>query len=145
MPETNFLIKSYCFPLHRCNDKVSKYCCPRCEIFYCSLDCYKSEKHASCSESFYRDCVNNELASYQNDDESRNKMIEILKRMNADAGEEQFEELMENIDEVDSDDDIQVDLHERIKDINLNNADDVWDALTEDERNDFEALLNKGI
>lgn len=65
--------------------------------------------------------------------------------MNEDLGEEQFEEFMENIDEVDSDDEIQVDLHERIKDINLNNPDEVWDALTEDERNDFEALLSKGI
>ncbi|XP_026313551.1 zinc finger HIT domain-containing protein 2 [Hyposmocoma kahamanoa] len=127
-----------------CNCKVSKYCCPRCEIFYCSLDCYKSEKHVTCSERFYRDCVNNELASYQNDEESRNKMIDILKRMNEELGEEQAGEIMENIDELDSDDDIEVDLHERIKDIDLDNADHVWDALTEDEQNDFEALLNKG-
>lgn len=72
-------------------------------------------------------------------------MIDILKRTNVELGEEDFEELMENIDEVDSDDNIEVDLHERLKDINLNNADDVWNALTEDERNNFEALLNKGI
>lgn len=88
--------------------------------------------------------MNNELASYQNDEESRNKMIDILKRMNEELGEEQAGEIMENIDELDSDDDIEVDLHERIKDINLDNADHVWDALTEDEQNDFEALLNKG-
>lgn len=86
-----------------------------------------------------------ELASHQNDDESRSKMMDILKRMNEDLGEEQFGELMENIEEIDSDDDIDVDLHERIKNINLNNADEIWNALTADERNDFESLLNKGI
>lgn len=85
--------------------------------------------------------MNNEFASYQNDDQSRSKMIDILQRMHEDLGEEP---LMEDMDEVDSDDDIQVDLHERIKNINLNNADDVWNALTQDERNDFEALMNTG-
>lgn len=72
-------------------------------------------------------------------------MIDILKRMNEELEEEEVGEIMENIDEVDSDDDIEVDLHERVKHISLDNADDVWNALTEDERNDFEALLNKGI
>lgn len=72
-------------------------------------------------------------------------MIDILKKMNEDFGEEDIGELLDNEDEVDSDDDDQVDLHERIKNINLNNADDVWNALTADERNEFEALLNKGM
>ncbi|KAJ8711137.1 hypothetical protein PYW07_008379 [Mythimna separata] len=129
-----------------CEDKQSKYCCPRCEVFYCSLDCYKSEKHQQCSESFYRDCVNDELTSHNADDESRDKMIEILKRMqNEDTDNIDIDNLIEYDDEpADSDDEEEIDLEERIKDLNLDDPDAVWNALTEDERNEFEALLNQG-
>ncbi|KAL0818424.1 hypothetical protein ABMA28_008889 [Loxostege sticticalis] len=138
-----------------CDEKSSKYCCPRCSVFYCSLDCYKSEKHLNCSESFYKDCVNEELVSYQADDESKRKMVEILKKMqNEDLGNpEDIEEMLKNIDEseevgddegIDSDDDEGIDLHDRIKDLNLDDPDALWNALTEDERNEFEALLNQG-
>lgn len=47
---------SFCALLGR-----EQYVCPRCKAPYCSLRCYKSEAHRECSESFYRDCVNNEL------------------------------------------------------------------------------------
>lgn len=61
---------------------------------------------------------------------------------------EQIDELLGNIDdendEVDSDDDEEIDLQERIKDLNLDDADKLWNALTEDERNEFEAMLNQG-
>ncbi|XP_028160441.1 zinc finger HIT domain-containing protein 2-like [Ostrinia furnacalis] len=136
-----------------CNEKSSKYCCPRCNVLYCSLDCYKSEKHLTCSESFYKDCVNEELASHQADDESKRKMIEILKRMqNEDLGNpDDIEEMLQNLDEngkddepIDSDDEQEIDLHDRIKDLNLDDPDALWNALTTDERNEFEALLNQG-
>lgn len=36
-----------------CQQHWSQYVCPRCNLRYCSLDCYK--KHGSrCTESFYR-------------------------------------------------------------------------------------------
>ncbi|CAG4932229.1 unnamed protein product [Colias eurytheme] len=125
-----------------CEKNNSKYCCPRCEVLYCSLDCYKTEKHLQCSESFYKDCVNQELASNNVDDESKNQMIEILKRM-----QDQETDGTDNVDEnesIDSDDEIQVDLHERLQNMNLEDADSVWNALTEDEKNEFEALLSQG-
>ncbi|XP_063628447.1 zinc finger HIT domain-containing protein 2 [Cydia splendana] len=125
-----------------CNENPSKYCCPRCEVLYCSLDCYRSEKHQECSENFYRNCVTEELASNHVDDESKRKMIDILKRMHEhDIDTEDIEEMLENMD---SDDEEVEDLHERIKGLHLNDADQLWGALTEDERNEFEALLNKG-
>ncbi|GBP00797.1 hypothetical protein EVAR_77005_1 [Eumeta japonica] len=46
--------------------------------------------------------------------------------------------------DIDSDDNEYIDLEERIKSIDLDDADAVWEALNEDERNEFEALLNKG-
>ncbi|XP_023942047.1 zinc finger HIT domain-containing protein 2 [Bicyclus anynana] len=133
-----------------CNETVSKYCCPRCEVFYCSLDCYKSEKHSQCSESFYRECVNEELSSLHVDDVSKQKMIDILKKMHdeniEDDGDilEESENIEENIEEIDSDDCSENDLHTRIKDLNLDNPDALWNALTEDERNEFEAMLSNG-
>lgn len=130
---------------YRCSTNPSKYCCPRCNILYCSLDCYKCEKHSECSEGFYRDCVNEELATYQADDESKRKMVDILKKMqNENFGDENIQELTENLDEYDSDDEEAFDLHERVKDLSLNDADALWDALTEDERNEFEAMLGQG-
>ncbi|XP_045770610.1 zinc finger HIT domain-containing protein 2 [Maniola jurtina] len=132
-----------------CNENPSKYCCPRCEVFYCSLNCYKSEKHSECSENFYRECVNEELASYQVDDESKNKMIDILKKMHKENIEdekllEDSENVPENIEEIDSDDGSDIDLHTRIKDLDLDDPNALWNALTEDERNEFEAMLSGG-
>ncbi|GMR40927.1 hypothetical protein PMAYCL1PPCAC_11122 [Pristionchus mayeri] len=37
------------------------YRCPRCDVAYCGLKCFKGEKHAACSEDFYRGCVKDEL------------------------------------------------------------------------------------
>ncbi|XP_046963905.1 uncharacterized protein LOC124532846 isoform X2 [Vanessa cardui] len=125
-----------------CDAKPSKYCCPRCEVFYCSLDCYKSEKHEGCSESFYREYVNEELASHQVGDDAKAKMIDILKKMHENEDDEIDE--FENIEEIDSDDGSEIDLHTRIQDLNLDDPDALWNALTEDERNDFEAMLNQG-
>ncbi|XP_049879131.1 zinc finger HIT domain-containing protein 2 [Pectinophora gossypiella] len=127
-----------------CKVNTSKYCCPRCEVLYCSLDCYKSEAHASCSEDFYRDCVNEELTSQHTDEESKRKMLEILKKINGEHNFDEIEDLEFDNEEIDSDDNVEDDLHERIKDINLDDADSVWNVLTEDERNEFEALLNRG-
>ncbi|CAG5047589.1 unnamed protein product [Parnassius apollo] len=133
-----------------CNSNVSKYCCPRCEIFYCSLDCYKSEKHLDCSESFYRDCVNEELSYYHAGDDAKRKMLDILKKVHT----EDLEDLptnnsLQSIDQteelIDSDDDTEIDLHERIKGLDLEDADAIWNALTEDERNEFEALIKGEI
>lgn len=140
--------EKYCSKINQnmcgiCSKNQSKYCCPRCEVFYCSLDCYKSEKHSECSETFYQECVTNELMSHNADDESRNKMIDILKRMQGDDGID-IDDLIEYDDSVDSDDGNENDLEERLKGLNLDNADELWNALTEDEQNEFEALLNQG-
>ncbi|XP_022831652.1 zinc finger HIT domain-containing protein 2 [Spodoptera litura] len=129
-----------------CDENPSKYCCPRCEVFYCSLDCYKSEKHLQCSESFYRDCVNSELMAHNADDESRDKMVDILKRMQDDDNID-INDLIEYDDDdepADSDDEEEDDLEKRIENINLDDADEIWNALTEDEKNEFEALINQG-
>lgn len=68
-------------------------------------------------------------------------MIDILKRVQNDVDEEDVE-IEESID---SDDDIPIDLHERIKNLDLNNAEVLWNALTEDEKNEFEAVVRGNV
>lgn len=65
----------------RCNKRIRLYTCPRCGISYCGAECYKSDAHTDCSESFYRQCVEDELKSQENDPAARQKMMEILKRV----------------------------------------------------------------
>lgn len=37
--------------------KESQYTCPKCNAHYCSSACYKSQAHLRCSESFYKEQV----------------------------------------------------------------------------------------
>ncbi|XP_028839309.1 zinc finger HIT domain-containing protein 2 [Denticeps clupeoides] len=55
------------------------YTCPRCNIPYCSLACYRSAAHCACSEEFYKESVFEELRSAgMTDEEGRAKMQQIL-------------------------------------------------------------------
>lgn len=139
-----------------CNARSRVYTCPRCGIGYCNVDCYKSEAHLECSESFYKQCIEDELKSQEKDAEGRKKMIEILKRVHeqdlrntdfesddaSDEGGRAEDELEEQLD---SDDEENIpDLEQRLQNVNLDNADEVWSALTNDEKQQFEALIKNG-
>ncbi|GHJ85112.1 hypothetical protein NliqN6_1514 [Naganishia liquefaciens] len=64
-----------------CGKKQSKYVCPRCNVFYCSLDCFRDEKHVQCSEPFYSSAIREaiQLDSASSAEEKR-KMMEMLAR-----------------------------------------------------------------
>ena len=86
---------------------------------YCSLQCYRSPSHTSCSEQFYKECVTEELRGQEADTESKQRMVDILHRMNSQEEEE------------DSDDDEDpLDLAERLQGIDLDDAAETWSALT---------------
>jgi len=116
----------------------SQYTCPRCHAFYCSLQCYQSPSHQQCSEDFYKECVTKELTGENLNQESRDKMVEVLKRMNQDDNDDEEEE------EDSDDDDEPIELSERLEGLNLDNADDIWEKLTKEERREFEELLKSG-
>ncbi|XP_022736381.1 zinc finger HIT domain-containing protein 2-like [Durio zibethinus] len=80
---------------HVCQKQFSQYTCPRCNSRYCSLHCYKSHS-LRCTESFMRENVVEELRQLQPDDETKRKMLEILKRFHS---EEETNPLDEDVDD----------------------------------------------
>ena len=63
-----------------CHKEVSKYTCPRCEVPYCSLACYKNHS-VDCLESFYQAQVKHELSHQRATDEEKQKLGEIMQRL----------------------------------------------------------------
>ena len=120
-----------------CLKSDSRYSCPRCNHPYCGVSCYQSPGHSQCSESFYKDCVQTELAhcDLTENISVREKTREILEKAKTAA------ETEDNLD-LDSDDD--EDLSDRIANIDLEDSDQLWAVLTPQERKDFKDKLNSG-
>ncbi|XP_071698112.1 uncharacterized protein [Rutidosis leptorrhynchoides] len=81
-----------------CQKQFSQYTCPRCNTRYCSLPCYKSHS-LRCTESFMKDNVMGEMQHLEPGDETKQKMLDILKRFHSE------EEEADNSDDDDDDDD----------------------------------------
>lgn len=70
-----------------CEKQIAQYSCPRCNSLYCSLTCYKSERHRGCTESFYKHNVEQELklqAGIGSDSEDvrqdQEKLVQVLNK-----------------------------------------------------------------
>ncbi|XP_035774018.1 zinc finger HIT domain-containing protein 2-like [Anopheles albimanus] len=130
-----------------CTDKTAKYHCPRCNILYCSVSCYKSPNHLECSEGFYRENIVEELALRKSEDDaaqSARSMMEILQRIDRPPDDEDEDE-DEDDGQLDSDDDEQeADLSSRLSGIDLNDAEKVWGHLTSAEKEEFQRMLENG-
>ncbi|KAJ3690340.1 hypothetical protein LUZ61_019504 [Rhynchospora tenuis] len=70
-----------------CQKQFSQYTCPRCNIRYCSLPCYKGHS-LRCTESFMRDNVMDELQQMQPEEETKRKMMDILKKFHSEDEDE---------------------------------------------------------
>ncbi|XP_018577083.1 zinc finger HIT domain-containing protein 2 [Anoplophora glabripennis] len=131
-----------------CHDVFAKYCCPKCNIPYCSLNCYRANIHLQCSEYFYKDNILEDISLNSSDDEKK-KMLELLQKTYAnDRLSNTFNNAIDensnlgDLEKLDSDDDDSYeDIAERLSGVNLDDADEVWDRLTEDERQEFVAFL----
>ncbi|KAK9907728.1 hypothetical protein WJX75_008819 [Coccomyxa subellipsoidea] len=62
-----------------CLKQFAKYTCPRCNLQYCSLTCYRSHG-VRCTEGFYSENVAEELRQTTFGDEGKRQMMEILQR-----------------------------------------------------------------
>ncbi|KAL4660006.1 zinc finger HIT domain-containing protein 2 [Arapaima gigas] len=81
-----------------CLSKPLQYTCPRCNVPYCSLACYKSPTHSACSEEFYKESVFQELKSIgETDMDGRRQMQEILMRLR--ERDEGMEDLLRQLEE----------------------------------------------
>ena len=119
-----------------CLKKLSKYTCPRCNVKYCSLECYRSRKHIQCSETFYKKCVMDTLQRDTADSHEKRKMVEILKRF-------EKKETEENL----GDDGLisGEDLEERLEGLNLDkDTEKIWEKLTADEKREFQQAVDDG-
>ncbi|KAK6056041.1 HIT zinc finger [Cooperia oncophora] len=63
-------------------ERREQYKCPRCNATYCSLRCYKCEKHSECSENFYKQCVKEELEGrrFQGDGKGQDTFEERMQK-----------------------------------------------------------------
>ncbi|XP_060079858.1 zinc finger HIT domain-containing protein 2-like [Ylistrum balloti] len=114
-----------------CLKNETKYTCPRCNVRYCSVECYKGEKHMDCSESFYKDCFIEGLKDQSSGLEEKRKIMEMISRV-----EEETEGL-------ESDD--EPDLAERLEGLDLDcDAGAIWKQLTEKERKEFDLMSRDG-
>lgn len=117
----------------------AKYSCPKCQAPYCSLKCYRHPDHEQCSENFYKSCVQEEmtlLAAEKKDPNSRTKMLEQLKKFQQDQEEQDEDDFLDSDDEED--------LSVRLSGIDLDDTDQIWQAMTKEERKDFEAMVESG-
>ncbi|PWA03285.1 hypothetical protein BB558_000544 [Smittium angustum] len=115
-----------------CNTRNSKYTCPRCQIAYCTLECYKDQKHLKCTEEFYKDQVTQELLNIKPTEDESKKVMQIIKS--------HYENMTEN------DDHEYYELVEKISQIDLDSADfnTIWNVLDQRDRDEFSRLFYKG-
>ena len=80
-----------------CHQNTSKYTCPKCNVPYCTYECYSNpNKHSNCSERFYHDQVVDELKSFKIDD--KKKLLDILKRVQNDDINDDEDLILEKFD-----------------------------------------------
>ncbi|KAG0049561.1 hypothetical protein BGZ83_005600 [Gryganskiella cystojenkinii] len=85
-------------PCGVCKTRPFQYTCPRCNLRYCSLECYKDQSHGQCTELFYKSAVMSELQSSPGaTSDDRKQMLGILDRFERQAvDQEQFLNMSED-------------------------------------------------
>ena len=124
--------------------KSNLYTCPKCNLNYCTVQCYQSQKHTQCSEQFYRNCVEDEVRLSENLGSdfdslgSKKKTLAALKRLKEE--EENDQEIMNEV--LDSDD--EEDVNSRFDGIDLDDTKKIWENLLDSEKQEFQKMLETG-
>ncbi|XP_067628769.1 zinc finger HIT domain-containing protein 2 [Eurosta solidaginis] len=147
-----------------CQKVTFKYTCPKCNALYCSVACYKAPEHLKCSEEFYKSCIEEELTNSNPESrEDMKKIYDILRRMHeSEAGmEPDFHDAIDSDDEIEEDaetcggglpdageDDAEEsdnhDIATRLQNVDINDAEEVWQHLTTEERAEFKKMIDSG-
>jgi hypothetical protein len=87
-----------------CIKDYSKYTCPKCDIPYCSLVCYK--KHGeNCIDTFYHENIVDNLKSLKSTNEEKAEMLNILRRVKeAEEAQTSNDSLIEKLEKLDLND-----------------------------------------
>nr|XP_031861499.1 uncharacterized protein CI109_003103 [Kwoniella shandongensis]KAA5528571.1 hypothetical protein CI109_003103 [Kwoniella shandongensis] len=139
VPRPNHSTKTQAKTCGMFND--SKYICPRCNVAYCSLDCFRDEAHAQCSEPFYKTTVLDSIASDPKAGLDEKKgMMEMLRRFE-EAQAEGGDALAQLEEDDDEDDDEE--LAEKLRDIDLDQIDSnqLFHLLPQKHRDAFLAAI----
>lgn len=123
-----------------CEKQFSQYTCPRCNTRYCSLHCYKSHSR-SCTESFMRDNVVEELQQLEPNDATKQKMMDILQRFH--TQEEEMDSTDELVDGT-SGDVTDSTLSEEVIQKILSGGEIHVDDLSDDEKKRFQRAVVSG-
>eukprot|EP01089_Gocevia_fonbrunei_P013202 TRINITY_DN3319_c0_g2_i1.p1 TRINITY_DN3319_c0_g2~~TRINITY_DN3319_c0_g2_i1.p1 ORF type:complete len:217 (-),score=27.99 TRINITY_DN3319_c0_g2_i1:23-673(-) len=110
-----------------CKRQFSKYTCPRCNLSYCSLECYKQHGEG-CTEIFYKTNAIESLKSQHTSQADKKKMLNIIKKNNQEDSEEkdEDEEELQNFQNL----------------LKLADQDEISiGQLTESQKNDFKHFL----
>ncbi|KAH6573393.1 hypothetical protein BASA60_006049 [Batrachochytrium salamandrivorans] len=120
-----------------CMIQGSLYSCPRCNLEYCSMTCYKSELHADCTEAFYKANFLDELHSNKVNDSDRHRMLQML-----DAHEQAELADQDTLDQEEGLNPLE-DIADRFQDIDLDNTstEDIISRLSPQEMERFNAIL----
>ncbi|GAV09318.1 hypothetical protein RvY_18882 [Ramazzottius varieornatus] len=134
------------WPCKICKVSLSKYTCPRCNLPYCSLDCYKSSSHQECAEAFYRQCVMQELQADKLGESSQKKLLETLRQLQEDESgcfPAEDEEADDDDASRTSGSNVIPSLEERFGGMKLDGKEyeEIWYMLTAEEKGDFEEFL----
>lgn len=57
----SLLTSSATFLCHSCQKQLSRYTCPKCNLPYCSLTCFRAPEHRACADSFDRTTLADDL------------------------------------------------------------------------------------
>ncbi|KAI9592972.1 hypothetical protein BDF19DRAFT_450013 [Syncephalis fuscata] len=123
-----------------CLIQAARYTCPRCNLPYCSLTCYRGEAHLACSEGFYKEQLVTELKNTRANDQERTRMLSFLRQIEEDVPEQAGARKDKHEDGADD----VADLANRLKGLEIESAsfDAIWDCMTPEERQDFHRVIH---
>ncbi|KXN87517.1 Zinc finger HIT domain-containing protein 2 [Leucoagaricus sp. SymC.cos] len=126
-----------------CRRQFAKYTCPTCNVPYCSLTCFRSSAHSQCSETFYKNELQTDIAmTPSRTAEERKQMMELLKRFEDEAATEEDalnRGALAGSGSENEDENKGESLIEKFAELDLDSltSEEMWEMLTSEERTKF--------
>ncbi|KRZ69882.1 39S ribosomal protein L21, mitochondrial [Trichinella papuae] len=123
--------------------KEKVYECPKCSIHFCSVSCYRSEKHVQCSEKFYQGCVEEELKAQKFESSFKNRNT-IPASLNEEISRQSARESLFRIfPEADLDAVDESELDRELFQMGVNVKDDIFELLDDEQKEEFQKIWRK--